>query len=170
LERTDWNRASYVLRPHRAEDMGWVVHQEGVGYAKQYGWDETFEALAASIVGEFVTNFDERRERCWIAEIEGQRVGHVFLVKHPSEPDTAKLRLLFVDPSARGMGLGDALVNECIRFARVAGYKRIELWTQSILTSAHRIYGKAGFRLIKEEKHYSFGKDLVGQTWELELQ
>jgi len=167
--KTDLSRQPYVLRPHRVGDMGWVVYREGLGYAEQYGWDGTFEALVARIVDEFVTNFDTTRERCWIAEVDGQNVGHIFLVKHPTEPDTAKLRLLFVEPSARGKGLGEALVNECVRFARSAGYRKIVLWTQSILTGAHRIYEKAGFRLVKEEPHRSFGKDLVGQTWELEL-
>ena len=165
----DRNRPTFILRPHRVGDMGWIVHRESVGYAEQYGWDNTFEALVARIVDGFVTNFDAARERCWIAEIDGQHVGHIFLVKHPSEARTAKLRLLFVEPCARGMGLGDALVNECIRFARTAGYRKVVLWTQSILTSAHRIYERAGFRLIKEEPHHSFGHDLIGQEWELEL-
>ena len=169
LMKVDRNRPPFILRPHRVGDMGWVVHRESIGYAEQYGWDNTFEALAARIVNEFVTNFDAGRERCWIAEIDGQNVGHVFLVKHPSELRTAKLRLLFVEPCARGLGLGDALVNECIRFARTAGYQKVVLWTQSILTSAHRIYKKAGFQLIKEEPHHSFGHDLIGQEWELEL-
>lgn len=159
----------FILRPHRIGDMGWIVHREAIGYAEQFGWDQTFEALAATIVAEFVTNFDPRRERCWIAEIDGQHVGHIFLVKHPSQPQTAKLRLLFVEPCARGMGLGDALVSECIRFARGAGYRKVVLWTQSMLTAAHRIYQKAGFRLIKEEPHRSFGHDLIGQEWELDL-
>ena len=169
LMKVDRNRPPFILRPHRVGDMGWIVYRESVGYAEQYGWDNTFEALVARIVDGFVTNFDAGRERCWIAEIDGQHVGHVFLVKHPSEPRTAKLRLLFVEPCARGIGLGDALVNECIRFARTAGYRKIVLWTQSILTSAHRIYQRAGFRLIKEEPHHSFGHDLIGQEWELDL-
>jgi len=169
LMKTDGSRVAFTLRPHRVGDMGWIVYREGLGYAEQYGWDGMFEALAAGIVNEFITNFDASRERCWIAEVDGQSVGHIFLVKHPSEPDTAKLRLLFVEPSARGMGLGDTLVKECVRFARTVGYRKVVLWTQSILIGAHRIYEKAGFCLVKEEPHHSFGKDLVGQTWELEL-
>ena len=169
LTRTDRRRLPYILRPHRVGDMGWIVYREGIGYAEQYGWDETFEALVARIVDQFVTNFDPARERCWIAEIDGQNVGHIFLVKHPEGSETAKLRLLFVEPSARGVGLGDALVKECVRFARTVGYKKVVLWTQSILVGAHRIYERAGFRLVKEEPHHSFGKDLTGQTWELEL-
>ena len=169
LMQVDRRRLPYVLRPHRVGDMGWIVYREGLGYAEQYGWDERFEALAANIVAEFVTNFEPSRERCWIAEIDGQNVGHVFLVKHPGQPHTAKLRLLFVEPSARGTGLGHTLVNECVRFARTAGYRKIVLWTQSILTAAHRIYERAGFHLVKEEPHHSFGHDLIGQEWELEL-
>jgi DNA-binding MarR family transcriptional regulator/GNAT superfamily N-acetyltransferase len=169
LMRVDPSRVPYILRPHRVGDMGWIVYREGLGYAEQFGWDETFEALVANIVSEFITKYQPARERCWIAEVDGQNVGHIFLVKHPTEPHSAKLRLLFVEPSARGMGLGDALVKECVRFARTAGYRKIVLWTQSILTAAHRIYERAGFRLLKEEPHHSFGKDLVGQEWELEL-
>jgi DNA-binding MarR family transcriptional regulator/GNAT superfamily N-acetyltransferase len=163
------NRSAYVLRPHRIGDMGWVVYSESVGYAQQFGWDEAFEALVARIVEGFITNFDSSCERCWIAEADGQNVGHIFLVKNPDEPGTAKLRLLFVEPSARGMGLGEALVQECIRFARTSGYRKIGLWTQSCLLAAHRIYEKSGFHLIKEDPHHSFGKDLVAQGWELEL-
>jgi DNA-binding MarR family transcriptional regulator/GNAT superfamily N-acetyltransferase len=169
LMQADRKRIRYVLRPHRIGDMGWIVYRESVGYAEQYGWDDKFEALVAKIVEEFVTNFDPTRERCWIAETDGQNVGHIFLVKHPTQAKTAKLRLLFLEPCARGMGLGDALVNECIQFARTAGYRTVVLWTQSILTAAHRIYERAGFRLVKEEPHHSFGQDLIGQEWELKL-
>jgi DNA-binding MarR family transcriptional regulator/GNAT superfamily N-acetyltransferase len=169
LMNPDGSRISYVLRPHRVGDMGWIVYREGLGYAEQYGWDATFEALVANIVSDFITHFEPARERCWIAEVDGRHVGHVFLVKHPSQAHTAKLRLLFVEPSARGTGLGHALVNECVRFARAAGYRKIVLWTQSMLTAAHRIYQGAGFRLLKEESHHSFGHDLVGQEWELDL-
>jgi DNA-binding MarR family transcriptional regulator/GNAT superfamily N-acetyltransferase len=168
LVKTD--RPLYVVRPHRIGDMGLVVSRESIVYAEEYGWDATFEALVARIVADFVTNFDPKRERCWIAEADGQSVGHIFLVRHPEQPETAKLRLLFVEPSERGMGLGHAVVHECVRFARSAGYRKISLWTQSILASARRIYQGAGFRLVKEEPHHSFGKDLMGHTWELELE
>ena len=169
LAKTERSRPPYVLRPHRVGDMGWVIHRESLGYAQEYGWDETFEALVARITADFTINFDSSRERCWIAEVDGQNVGHIFLVKHPDDPHTAKLRLLFVEPSARGMGLGDALVKECVAFARTAGYRKIVLWTQSCLTAAHRIYRKAGFRLVKREPHHSFGKNLIGEVWELKL-
>jgi DNA-binding MarR family transcriptional regulator/GNAT superfamily N-acetyltransferase len=169
LMRVDRHQIPFVLRPHRPGDMGWVVYREGAAYAEQYGWDATFEALVAKIVSDFITGFDPSRERCWIAELAGQNVGHIFLVKHPDKPHTAKLRLLFVEPSARGRGLGEALVNECVRFARTAGYRKIVLWTQSMLSPALRIYQKAGFRLIREEHHHSFGHDLLSQEWELDL-
>ena len=158
-----------VVREHRPGDMGMIVHLEGAGYVEQFGWDMTFEALVARIVADFLERFDPARERCWIAEREGRHVGHIFLVQHPEQRDTAKLRLLYVDPAARGMGLGQRLVNECVEFARQVGYRKITLWTQSILTAAHRIYQGAGFRLVREEAHHSFGKDLVGQTWEMVL-
>ena len=169
LSPTAGTRPLYILRPHQVGDMGWVASVEGAAYAEEYGWDGTFEALAARIVADFITNFDPNRERCWIVEVDGQSVGHIFLVKHPDQPLTAKLRLLFVEPSARGLGLGNALVNECVSFARAAGYRKVVLWTQSILIAAHRIYEKTGFRLVKEEPHHSFGNDLIGQTWELDL-
>jgi GNAT superfamily N-acetyltransferase len=159
----------YVLRPHRPGDMGWVVYREGALYAQEYGFDETFEALAARIVADFLTEFDPKRERCWIAEVNGQNVGHIFLVKHPTEPSTAKLRLLLVEPSARGLKLGSALVEECVNFASSVGYKKITLWTQSILAAARHIYQKAGFRLVEEKANRQFGKDLLSQTWELDL-
>jgi len=166
-------QSSWTLRTHRPGDMGVIVALEGAGYVDQFGWDSTFEALVARIVADFIEHFDPRRERCWIAEIPGSResrhVGHIFLVQHPEQPDTAKLRLLYVDPSARGLGLGQALVETCVAFAREAGYRKIVLWTQSILNAAHRLYKNAGFRLVEEQPHHSFGKDLTGQNWELDL-
>ncbi len=158
-----------VLRPHRPGDMGWVVYREAALYAQEYGFDETFEALAARIVADFLTDFDPKRERCWIAEVNGQNVGHIFLVKHPTEPGTAKLRLLLVEPSARGLRIGSALVEECVKFARAVGYKKITLWTQSILVAARHAYQRAGFRLVEEKTNFQFGKDLMSQTWELDL-
>ena len=146
-----------------------VVQSEARAYTEEFGWNDDFEALVARIVADFTANFNSARERCWIAEIDGRPVGHIFLVQHPDEPDTAKLRLLLVEPEARGTGLGDALVAECLRFARNAGYRKVTLWTQSMLHPAQRIYQRAGFQLVREEPHHSFGQDLVGQTWELEL-
>lgn len=160
-------RAPYVLRPHRPGDMGYVVHRQAVLYAEEWGWDQTFEALIAEIVARFLRQFDERRERCWIAEIDGEIVGSVFVVK--SSDKVAQLRLLYVEPAARGLGIGRHLVDECIRFARNAGYDTLMLWTNDILVSARRIYQAAGFRLVREEKHRSFGHDLVGQYWDLDL-
>src|SRR5579884_4043698 len=156
-----------ILRGHRPGDMGWIVHRHGVLYAQEYGWDERFEALVAEIAAHFVQHLDPKRERCWIAEKDGEIVGSVFLVK--KSKTTAKLRLLLVEPNARGLGLGKRLVGECIRFARQAGYKKIILWTQSILGAARHIYKEAGFRIVKREKNDSFGALLVAETWELEL-
>lgn len=160
--------ASYVLRQHRPGDIGWVVWRHGLLYSQEYGYDERFEALVAGIVAEFVEKLDAARERCWIAEKDGENVGSVFLVKKSRA--VAKLRLLLVEPSARGLGIGKQLVSECVRFARRAGYKKILLWTQSELAAARGIYGSAGFKLVRGEKHASWSrKDLVAETWELKL-
>lgn len=161
-------KTPYILRPHQPGDMGWVVHRHGVLYAQEYGYDETFEALVAEIAAKFIQRFDPKRERCWIAERDGEIVGSVFLVK--KSKTVAKLRLLLVEPSARGLGIGKRLVGECLRFARQASYKKIVLWTQSELPAARHIYQEAGFRLTKQEKHRSWGRDdLVSQIWELKL-
>jgi DNA-binding MarR family transcriptional regulator/GNAT superfamily N-acetyltransferase len=157
----------YLLRPHQIGDMGWVVHRNGVLYAEEYGWDGRFEGLVADIVSKFIRTYDPIRERCWIAEREGENVGSVFLVKKSKQ--VAKLRLLLVDPKARGMGIGTRLVDECLRFARQAGYRKITLWTNSILVAARNIYEKNGFELIESEPHHSFGHDLVSETWERTL-
>ena len=159
--------APYHLRSLRVGDVGWITHRQGLLYHQEYGWDETYEALVAQILSDFVKNFDPRREASWIAEREGEVAGSVFVVRQSDE--VAKLRLLYVEPSARGLGIGKRFVDECIGFARARGYKSLTLWTNDVLASARRIYQTAGFKLVKEEPHHSFGKDLVGQTWTLDL-
>jgi DNA-binding MarR family transcriptional regulator/N-acetylglutamate synthase-like GNAT family acetyltransferase len=167
LDKQPVEKVPYILRPHQPGDMGWVVHRHGVLYAQEYGWDEQFEALVAGIVEKFIQNYNPKRERCWIAERNGEIAGSVFLVRKSKA--VAKLRLLLVEPAARGLGIGKRLVDECVRFARQAGYKKVALWTQSVLYAARGIYRKAGFRLVHQEKHHSFGHDLVAETWELDL-
>jgi DNA-binding MarR family transcriptional regulator/GNAT superfamily N-acetyltransferase len=158
---------SYIVRSHQPGDMGWIIHRHGILYAEEYGLDQRFEALVAKIAAAFIENFDPARERCWIAEREGGVVGSVLLVKESDE--VGKLRLLYVEPTARGLGIGSRLVGECIRFARQRRYRKITLWTNDVLVSARRIYQAAGFCLLSEEPHRSFGRNLVGQFWELAL-
>ena len=160
-------RTPYLLRQHQPGDMGWIVHRQAILYAEEYGWDGTYEALAAEIVAQFIKNYDPKCERCWIAEKDGERVGAVFVAKASDE--TAKLRLLHVEPEVRGLGIGKRLVDECVRFARQAGYQKMTLWTQDILHAARHLYKQAGFRIVREEQHHSFGKDLTAETWELDL-
>jgi DNA-binding MarR family transcriptional regulator/GNAT superfamily N-acetyltransferase len=162
-------KPAVLYRTHQSGDIGWVIREHGLLYSREYGWDETFEAFVAEIAAKFVMNFNPKRERCWIAEMDGANVGAVFLVKHPEQEDVAKLRLLIVSAAARGMGIGRRLVEECTRFARQAGYRKITLWTNSVLHAARKLYVEEGYRLVQEEPHHSFGVNLVGQTWELEL-
>ncbi len=159
--------ADLVLRVPSPGDLGWVVQRHGALYAQEYGWDETFEALVARIVADFIDHRDARRERAWIGEMSGEPVGCVFCVK--KDQATAQLRLLLVEPGARGAGVGTRLVVECLRFARAAGYERMILWTNDVLADARRLYERAGFQLEEEEPHHSFGHDLVGQVWSFQL-
>ena len=158
---------SYILRNPQPGDMGWIIHRQAVLYTQEYGWNNEYEALVAEILAKFVREFDPARERCWIAEKDGKVIGSVLIVRQ--DDTTAKLRLLYVDPCARGLGIGSRLVDECLRFSRQVGYTNMVLWTNSILTDARRIYDKAGFQLVEEEAHHSFGKDLIGQVLAREL-
>lgn len=167
--------APYLLRPHRPGDMGWVVSRHGAIYADEYQWDMRFEALVARLAADFIDRYDAAREACWIAERDGQNIGCVFLVQARDEttqaplPGTAQLRMLLVEPTARGLGLGQRLVHECERFARMARYERIVLWTNRNLVAARTLYQRAGYRLTASEPHRSYGHDLVGETWQKEL-
>ncbi len=161
------DRAPYLLRSPQPGDMGWVVNRHGALYAQEHGYDWHFEALVASLVAKFVERFDPKRERCWIAEKDGGNVGSVFIVRKSAR--VAKLRMLIVEPEARGLGIGARLVAECVRFSRQAGYRTITLWTHSQLHAARRLYESAGFALVREQPTHSFGKDLVDETWELTL-
>ena len=156
-----------TLRPVRVGDLGWVIGRHGAVYAEEFGWDESFEALVARIVADYAQQHDPQRENAWIAEIDGEPVGCVFCVRKDDE--TAQLRILLVEPSARGFGVGTALVDACIEFARQAGYRTVVLWTNSVLEAARRIYERAGFKLLDEQPHHSYGHDLVSQWWVLEL-
>jgi len=160
-------KTPYLLRLHQPGDMGWVVQSHGELYGREYGFDSSFEALVAEISAKFLASFDASRERCWIADIDGAQVGSVFLVRHTD--DVAKLRLLLVDPAGRGQRLGQRLVAECINFAKACGYRKITLWTQSILVAARSLYQNAGFVLVATEPHRSFGQSLIGETWEREV-
>jgi DNA-binding MarR family transcriptional regulator/GNAT superfamily N-acetyltransferase len=160
-------KPAYSLRPPRRGDMGWIVSRHAILYAQEYGWTEPFEGLCAQIVADFVNNFDSRRERCWIAETDGENAGCVMLVKDTDE--VARLRLLLVEPSARGLGIGGRLVEECVQFARAAGYRKITLWTHSVLLPARHLYQQAGFRLVSSEPRRSWGQDVVSEIWDLPL-
>lgn len=163
------HRVPYILRPPHAGDLGWVVQRHGELYASEQGWGEAFEGLVAGVVADYVRDFDAQRDRCWIAEREGENAGCVFVVHHPERAGVAKLRLLLVEPRARGLGIGRRLVHECTRFARSAGYHGITLWTNSVLHDARRIYEREGYTLQASEPHELFGAGCVGETWELEL-
>ena len=160
----------YILRGLETGDIGWITHRQAIIYAQEYGWTSPlFEALVAEILSKFITNFDPAHERAWIAERDGEVVGSVFITRASEGEGVAQLRLLYVEPSARGLGLGRRLVDECIRFSRARGYKTLMLWTHDILVPAVRIYAAAGFKLVKEERHNEFGHDVNGQIWEMGL-
>ena len=161
------NEPPYLLHPPRPGDMGWVVHRHGILYSQEYGWEERFEALVARIVADFMEHYDAKRERGWIAERNGENVGCVFLVKKSAT--VAQLRLLLVEPNARGLGIGRKLVEECTTFAKAVGYRKITLWTNSVLHAARHIYQKSGYKLVRKERQHNWGHDLVSETWELKL-
>jgi len=158
-----------VIRTHRIGDIGWAIERHAQLYAEEFHWNEGFEALVAKLFARFANEHDPAKERFWVAELDGERVGCVFVVRNDEDPSAAQLRCLLVDPKGRGVGIGRRLVAECIAFARLAGYPRMMLWTNDVLVSARRIYEAAGFVLAREERHRSFGHDLVGQIWTLEL-
>ena len=162
------DKPRYILREPRHGDFGWIVSRHAELYAQEYGWGEPFEGLCAQIVADFVNKYDDACERCWIAELNGENVGTVMLVKD-DVPGVARIRLLIVDPKARGLGLGQRLVDECISFARSAGYKKVTLWTHSVLTAARHVYEKAGFTLTSSEPRHTWGKDVVAEFWDLTL-
>jgi GNAT superfamily N-acetyltransferase len=162
---------AYTIRTHRPGDIGWIIHRHGVLYEKEYGWGTKMEALVSKIGAEFLDNYDAAADRCWVAERNDEFLGCILLIRD-TDPDvinTAKLRLLLVEPSARGLGLGRALIEQCTRFARETGYARIRLWTQNVLVSARKLYAKEGYRLVSSEEHEAFGEKLVGECWELDL-
>ena len=162
------NDPRFLLRNPAVGEIGWIIHRQAVLYAQEYGWDWTYEGLIAGISADFVARFDPAREQAWVAEHDGKVAGSIFLMRG-DEPPTAKLRLLYVEPEVRGLGLGTALVAACVARARAVGYASMTLWTQNVLISARRLYQAAGFRLVAEERKWSFGHDLVGQTWQLDF-
>jgi len=167
LQPVESGEAGVVLRPHRAGDMGFIAHRQAILYTEEYGWNGEYEALVCEITAKFLRHFKPGRERCWIAERDGETIGSVFAVE--DSKTVARLRLLYVDPSARGLGLGAKLVQECIHFAREAGYRKLTLWTNSVLKDARHIYERAGFVKTHEEPNHAFGRDLISQTWDLPL-
>jgi GNAT superfamily N-acetyltransferase len=167
MRRMARGKKVYRLRTHRPGDLGWIVQRHGELYAQEYGYDERFEGVVAEVAGQFLAHHDRRRERCWIAEKDGQRAGCVMLVKKSAA--VAKLRVLLVEPEARGAGLGMRLIQACVRFARRAGYRKITLWTHRSLTAARRLYERAGFHMVSAHPIHSFGRDLVDEIWELRL-
>jgi DNA-binding MarR family transcriptional regulator/GNAT superfamily N-acetyltransferase len=162
-------RPELAIRTHRIGDAGWAIEQHGRLYAQEFGWNGEFEALVATLFARFITQYDPQSERFWVAELDGERVGCVFVARNEQDPDTAQLRCLLVHPNGRGLGLGQRLIAECLAFAKSAGYRRMLLWTNDVLIAARRLYEAAGFILLEQSRHRSFGHELVGQTWAREL-